>query len=755
MSEDTRSSKRRRVSSKLDPPTPTKQRLATPRNATSSVNTKQRKSSTLARETNGSDVGNTPQKHAALRAATALNSTTANSKELEAREASDESNEESAEDSDPEPRRSGRERKPSAKLKWISGEVGKAVKADNRKSEGTTSSAKGSKGGDRLSEPRPRQSKVKPPANANTIVPKKRGRPPKAPILPEPESSEAEPLEPDSPIQDTPRKRGRPPKKRLERENEAEQPNSTAKIVPKATPKEISKTKTLNGYTGKTTEPVIGATILAQEELPMQSNEAQNELIKSAVSLLKCFPEGQFPFTKLLSLVTEKLTQRRPIPLTHLEDEYSKVYSLLEATVTAGEGNSMLVVGARGSGKSALVNKALKELAKDQKDHFHVVKLSGFIQTDDKIALREIWRQLGKEMEVDEEASKSYADTLTMLLALLSHPEEITGEAVDGVAKSVVFVMDEFDLFATHARQTLLYNLLDIAQSRKAPIAVLGLTTKFDVTERLEKRVKSRFSHRYVHLPLPKSLFAFKDICEAALTIHSEELSFDEQVAISQTIQTPQKRKNGNWETSDCLAAWNESVKILMSSGEFINAYIKPVYHLSKSVPTVLSSLVIPLNTLFTPEGYFKPLFPTEHFLSYKPDIPLLAPTSTLALLLPSLSELQLSLLIAAARLDIIHSTDTCSFGMAYAEYVSLAGTARMQNSAAGALATGAGARVWGRDVAKGEWEALVRLGLLVPVSESAVTSVGALVKIDVRLEEIPGAVPGISSMMEKWCTQL
>src|SRR6201999_2416090 len=168
-----------------------------------------------------------------------------------------------------------------------------------------------------------------------------------------------------------------------------------------------------------------------------------------------------------------------------------------------------------------------------QKEYFHVIRLSGFIQTDDKLALREIWRQLGRELEIDEEAGKSYADTLTMLLALLSHPDEIAGERIGQVAKSVVFVMDEFDLFATHARQTLLYNLLDIAQSRKAPIAVIGITTKFDVQESLEKRVKSRFSHRYIHISLAKSLTAFQEICMAAMSIHLEELSFEERALLT------------------------------------------------------------------------------------------------------------------------------------------------------------------------------------------------------------------------------
>lgn len=45
----------------------------------------------------------------------------------------------------------------------------------------------------------------------------------------------------------------------------------------------------------------------------------------------------------------------------------------------------------------------ISELSKNSKDAFHVVRLNGFIHTDDKLALKEIWRQLGKEMQVDDE----------------------------------------------------------------------------------------------------------------------------------------------------------------------------------------------------------------------------------------------------------------------------------------------------------------------------------------------------------------
>ena len=188
----------------------------------------------------------------------------------------------------------------------------------------------------------------------------------------------------------------------------------------------------------------------------------------------------------------------------------------------------MVIIGARGSGKSALVETVISDLSTEHASDFHVVRLSGFIHTDDKLALRDIWRQLDREMEVEDNpttrTTSSYADTLSSLLALLSHPAELAEEAMDQTAKSVIFVLDEFDLFTSHPRQTLLYNLFDVAQSRKAPITVLGLTTKIDVAESLEKRVKSRFSHRFVYLSLPKTLLDYWAICRRALVVQEQDI---------------------------------------------------------------------------------------------------------------------------------------------------------------------------------------------------------------------------------------
>src|ERR1700761_8001336 len=147
--------------------------------------------------------------------------------------------------------------------------------------------------------------------------------------------------------------------------------------------------------------------------------------------------------------------------MLHLDTQYNALHTLLTATITAGESNSLLLLGARGVGKTLLVDAALRDLKSQFPDDFHVVKLNGFFQTDDKLALREIWRQLGREMQVPEAETgevSSYADTMASLLSLLSHPEEFgdpNAMEIDSsnngqqggssrTSKSVVFLMDEF-----------------------------------------------------------------------------------------------------------------------------------------------------------------------------------------------------------------------------------------------------------------------------------------------------------------------
>lgn len=178
----------------------------------------------------------------------------------------------------------------------------------------------------------------------------------------------------------------------------------------------------------------------------------------------------------------------------------------------------------------------------------------------------------------------------------------------------------------------------------------------------------------------------------------------------------------------------------LFATSSFLTYHLAPTFHLTKSVPSVITSFLLPTATL-SPNASFTPV-PS-----------LRAPDSKLNIL-PSLSTLALSLLIATARLDIILDSDTCNFNMAYDEYVTLASKARIQSAAGGLSASGSTTKVWGKDVARREWEGLVELGFIMPVIMGQSGGFG-MCRCDIALEEIGEVLKGekgIDRGLERWC---
>ncbi|TQW00775.1 hypothetical protein V2A60_001818 [Cordyceps javanica] len=440
-------------------------------------------------------------------------------------------------------------------------------------------------------------------------------------------------------------------------------------------------------------------------------------------------------------VLLDRCAGRRRIRMFGQDEASDKVRQLIEQTVLAGEGNSMLLIGPRGSGKTTLVENTVSDLSQEYRQDFHVVRLNGFIHTDDKLALREIWRQLGKQMQVEDDLlnRSNYADTMASLLALLSHPSEILGQDEGVTSQAVVFVIDEFDMFATHPRQTLLYNLFDIAQSRKAPIAVLGCTTRMDVVEMLEKRVKSRFSHRYVYLSLARNLPAYWQICRQGLMLGEADGG---QEGLNISLEG----------YSDFQKYWNRKIEDLYKHRQFQDL-LQYHYYTTKSASAFFSEWIFPLSSLSAKDL-------TLRVPATGSELTSLAPPDSRMQLLGSLSELDLSLLIAAARLDIVAHTDTVNFAMAYDEYSSLVGKQRVQSAASGLLAVGGNVRVWSRGVASTAWERLVDLGFLVPSGIGGGRTLGSggldgrMWKVDVSLEEIPAGVK-LSAVMAKWCREI
>ncbi len=163
-----------------------------------------------------------------------------------------------------------------------------------------------------------------------------------------------------------------------------------------------------------------------------------------------------------------------------------------------GKSDSVLVLGPRGAGKTALVDEVLGGgAALPGIQDAIVVRLSGLVQNDDRAALKEMTRQMKLDNVVGDKVFGTSAEHLDFLLRSLRSGDRLG-------SKPILLVLDEFDRFCVggdsntvsgHSRQMLIYNLFDAAVAcQSAPILIIGVSAKLDIVEGMEKRVKSRWA---------------------------------------------------------------------------------------------------------------------------------------------------------------------------------------------------------------------------------------------------------------------
>ncbi|XP_023293737.2 origin recognition complex subunit 4 [Lucilia cuprina] len=353
------------------------------------------------------------------------------------------------------------------------------------------------------------------------------------------------------------------------------------------------------------------------------------------------------------------------------ENERENVRQLLQRTAEMGESNSLLLIGPRGSGKTTLINAALADLMKN-KDFVAntlIVHLDGNLHTDDRLALKSATVQMQLENATDGKVFGSFAENLAFLLACL--------KAGNRRSKSVVFILEEFDLFCAHHNQTLLYNLFDVSQSAQAPICVLGVTCRLDVIELLEKRVKSRFSHRQVFIfpnsesfegylklfgdlltiPSDKELKEHAERVETLKKINSQELTFH------RNHFQPGKYKF-NKKISD---AWNKYIQSLLKNST-VNKSLQAIFDFDVSeslLKTFIFRLVAQIQPQANIEAQITPEQIAQLTASYESD--------DKVELLCGLSVLELCLIIAIKHHSEIYDRDPFNFEIIFSRFTKFA----------------------------------------------------------------------------------
>lgn len=314
----------------------------------------------------------------------------------------------------------------------------------------------------------------------------------------------------------------------------------------------------------------------------------------------------------------------------------SEVYDLVRRSVQTQESNSAIICGPPGCGKTAMINNILKELADDgivNDQNASVIRLNGLLHTCDRLALKDITRQLHIVENDDSKTFSSFQENLCYLLEKLK-----TQKSKDVSKPCAIFILDEFHLFCEHKNQILLYNLFDIVQSAKDPVCVIGLTYYTDVMDLMEKRVLSRFSHRIIwmiqNVTLEKRLELFKEI----LTLNPEDLPHVDEIY------------KYVWNTKTNELIENEQVKeslqfqlnLDMSQRKFRNLFFK----------------------LFNTITFQFPLLTSENVKN------IFAIKDSYVIILSKLSQLELALVIAIKHQTINYEREPFNFEMIYTQFL-------------------------------------------------------------------------------------
>ncbi|CAK7894665.1 origin recognition complex subunit 4 [[Candida] anglica] len=453
-----------------------------------------------------------------------------------------------------------------------------------------------------------------------------------------------------------------------------------------------------------------------------------------------------------------------------IADKYMEVYRMFEHTVRDNEGHSALIIGPRSSGKTAIIQRALSELSKKYPQDFITISLHAYHQNDENTALREIARQLDKslkklrqneeeinhntnELKNDKDDSinenqlhatfeqRSLSDTFSNILSILDKGKT---DSENTHTVSIIFIIEEFEKFTQSGKQTLLYNLFDLSQNSSTPVCVCGTSTKLTTRELLEKRVRSRFSQRIITINKPKGIDEFWSNAKLGLTLGQDVIN---------KLSDPSYGKK-----------WNDYVESAYSQSQsFLKRLVVQNYYTSKNYRDFNNSVRFAIAQL-GPSN----VFPRDNdFATYLRNQSI----NNIQSKAGSLSELELLLVIAAARWVEKYALSVVNFNLAYKEYEEMMKQYNIGATTAGGSASAADSammtnfkvtqRIWPPNILKNSWENLYRLDLLLDATAAAIISEkgivynagvieeSRMVQLDITLEEL-GHLVDESSFVKK-----
>jgi len=187
-----------------------------------------------------------------------------------------------------------------------------------------------------------------------------------------------------------------------------------------------------------------------------------------------------------------------------------EVFSVMQRSLDGTENGSVLLLGEAGSGKTHVVEWCVQQLQGAEHPPAVLHAYGGAYSTDSE-CLRHLATQATGQLVTPPHRNASFEAGLEWIRSVLAEGFRR--------ASAVLIILDRFEHFCMGARQTLLYNLFDIAQEVGVRLCIVGTSEKMDVMDSLEKRIRSRFSMRHLHTFLPTNMVDLTQVLMAKLRL--------------------------------------------------------------------------------------------------------------------------------------------------------------------------------------------------------------------------------------------
>lgn len=181
----------------------------------------------------------------------------------------------------------------------------------------------------------------------------------------------------------------------------------------------------------------------------------------------------------------------------------------------------------------------------------------------------------------------SMSNTTSSILSLLASS---ASSSTDTSGRPLIITLDSFDLLTARPRQALLYCLLDAVQSGtyRPGLAIVGMTRRVDTTDLLEKRVKSRFSHRIVQCYPPAKEEDWKQLVRKTLTVGLDTLA----------VQAEEDDVDDTMSDGQAFAdAWIQATDQLLDDPR-VPSFLSSITDLSRDVQVLFEILYLPILEL-------------------------------------------------------------------------------------------------------------------------------------------------------------